>query len=243
MTAGSAERESRAHTIAKPSIVVECTGVGRTFGSGRTAVNAVTDASCRVPSAARIALTGPSGSGKSTLLHVIAGLDAPTAGEVKWPGLQTNRRGYPTGIGVVFQGPSLLPSLDVTENVALPLLFAGQPEDTAMRRAGAALDLVGIGELAGKLPDELSGGQSQRVAIARVVAEGPSVILADEPTGQLDHHNGDRVITVLLDTAITLGAALIVATHDDAVAARLTDRWTMQDGRLDPHPHDEQRTT
>jgi ABC-type lipoprotein export system ATPase subunit len=238
MTAGQAERDTGAATVRAPSIVVECTGVGRTFGSGRTAVHAVSDANCRIPSSARIALTGPSGSGKSTLLHLIAGLDVPTAGQVKWPALQTRRHGPPNGVGVVFQGPSLLPSLDVIENVALPLLFAGSPEDTAFGRATAALDLVGIGELATKLPDELSGGQLQRVAVARVVAAGPALILADEPTGQLDHHNGDRVLSILVDTASTLGAALIVATHDDAVAARLADRWTMRDGRLDTHSND-----
>jgi putative ABC transport system ATP-binding protein len=137
---------------------------------------------------------------------------------------------------VVFQGPSLLPSLDVTENVALPLLFGGQADDTARRHAGVALDLVGIGDLAAKLPDELSAGQLQRVAIARVLAARPALILADEPTGKLDHNNAERVITVLLDTASAIGAAVIIATHDPAVAARLTDRWVMRDGRLVTHP-------
>ena len=139
---------------------------------------------------------------------------------------------------MVFQGPSLLPALDVTENVALPLIFDGQTDDVAMRRASAALDLVGICELGGKLPDELSGGQSQRVAIARVVAARPSVILADEPTGQLDHDNGDHVISVLSETATSVGAALIVATHDDVVAARLAIRWTIHDGLLHTPPDD-----
>jgi putative ABC transport system ATP-binding protein len=219
------------------SAVVECAGVSRTFGSGATAVHAVREVSCRIPPGARIALTGPSGSGKSTLLHLIAGLEGPTAGSVRWPALQDRRRDHPTGLGVVFQGPSLLPSLDVAENVGLPLLFAGQAEDTAMRHACAALDLVGIGDLAAKLPDELSGGQSQRVAIARALAAHPRVILADEPTGRLDHHTGDRVITVLLDTAITIGAAVIVSTHDPAVAARLPDQWVMRDGHLDTRPN------
>jgi ABC-type lipoprotein export system ATPase subunit len=224
-------------------IVVECTGVGRTFGAGLTAVRAVKDVSFRIPSSARIALTGPSGSGKSTLLHLIAGLDAPTVGEVGWPALRKDRRGRPAGVCVVFQGPSLLLSLDVIENVALPLLFAGEAEQTAMHDASSALDVVGIGDLASKLPDELSGGQAQRVAIARVVAARPSVILADEPTGQSDHRNADRVISVLLDTANTTGAALIVATHDPVVAARLADRWTMRDGRLDTRTHGDQGAT
>ena len=214
-------------------LVVECEGVSRRFGSGPTAVEAVHDVSARIRSSARIALMGPSGSGKSTLLHLLAGLDSPTSGEVRWPSLQTDRLGRPAGIGVVFQGPSLLPMLDVVENVALPLLIAGQLETTAMVRAAAALDLVEIGELAPKLPSELSGGQSQRVAVARVLASRPSVILADEPTGRLDHRAGDQVISVLVDTANTLDAALIIATHDPAVADRLTERWFIRDGRLD----------
>jgi putative ABC transport system ATP-binding protein len=111
-----------------------------------------------------------------------------------------------------------------------------------MCHARAALDLVGIGELAAKLPDELSGGQSQRVAIARVLAARPRVILADEPTGQLDHHTADRVITVLLDTAITLGAAVIISTHDPAIAARLPDHWVMRDGHLDTHSNTDRPT-
>ena len=230
------EQETLADDIATPSAVVECTGVSRTFGSGVNAVHAVREVSCRIPPSARIALTGPSGSGKSTLLHLIAGLDVPTAGSVRWPALGDGRSGRPTGIGVVFQGPSLLPSLDVTENVALPLLFAGQADDTAMRDARAALDLVGVGDLNAKLPDELSGGQSQRVAIARVLAARPTVILADEPTGKLDRQTAERVITVLLDTAIAIGAVVMIATHDPVVAARLPNRWVMRDGHLDTHP-------
>jgi putative ABC transport system ATP-binding protein len=221
--------------MAGRSFVVECTDVSRTFGSGPTAVHALRDVNCRIPSSARIALTGPSGSGKSTLLHIIAGIDSPTQGTVQWPALD-NRFGHPSGVGVVFQGPSLLPSFDVAENVELPMLFAGQDGDTATQSALAALDLVGMRESAAKLPDELSGGQSQRVAIARVVAARPTLILADEPTGQLDHVNADRVITVLLDTAASIGAALLISTHDPAVAARLDVQWAMRDGQLHASP-------
>ena len=229
MAGGDAARRS---DIVSAPMVVECTAVSRTFGTGRTAVHAVENVTCQVPVSARIALTGASGSGKSTLLHLLAGLDEPTAGTVQWPTLG-DRRGQPAGVGVVFQGESLLPALDVRENVALPLQFAGQPAAVAMDRASAALDLMGIGELATKFPGELSGGQAQRVAIARVLAARPLLILADEPTGKLDHHNGDKVISVLLDTAASIGAALIVSTHDDAIASRLATRWTMRDGRLD----------
>lgn len=215
-----------------PSAVAQCVAVSRTFGSGDTAVRAVRDVSCLIPPDSRIALTGSSGSGKSSLLHLIAGLDQPTEGSVSWPSLGNIRDGRPNGIGVVFQGPSLLPSLDVSENVALPLLFGGQDDGTAMADALAALDLVGIVDLAEKLPDELSGGQSQRVAIARVLAARPTLILADEPTGKLDHHNAQRVISVLLDAATAIGAAVVIATHDPAVADQLREHWTMRDGQL-----------
>jgi ABC-type lipoprotein export system ATPase subunit len=214
--------------------VAECTGVSRSFGSGRTAVLAVAGVDCQITSTARIAVTGSSGSGKSTLLHLLAGVDTPTAGTVRWPQLPARPLGRPGGIGIVFQGPSLLPGFDVVENVALPMLLAGQDEDAADENARAALDLVGMSGAATKLPDELSGGQSQRVAIARVLVTRPALILADEPTGQLDHANADRVITVLLSTATSIGAALVVSTHDPAVAARLDDRWSMRDGRLTP---------
>ncbi|MDT5019269.1 MAG: lipoprotein-releasing system ATP-binding protein [Mycobacterium sp.] len=216
-------------------VVAECIAVSRTFGSGATAVHAVREVTCRIPSRARIALTGPSGSGKSTLLHLLAGIDVPSTGEVRWPAFEHDHHGRRDGIGVVFQGPSLLPSLDVTENVALPLLFGGQADDTARRRAGAALDRVGIGDLAAKLPDELSGGQLQRVAIARVLAARPALILADEPTGKLDHNNAERAVTVLLDSASAIGGTVIIATHDTSVAARLSDRWVMRDGQLFTH--------
>jgi ABC-type lipoprotein export system ATPase subunit len=235
MTTRPGEWEAPVDTRTR-SIVAECSAVSRTFGSGTTAVHAVRDVNCRIPSQARIALTGPSGSGKSTLLHLLAGLDIPSAGRVRWPALEHDRHHCRREIGVVFQGPSLLPSLDVTENVALPLLFGGQADDTASCCAGAALDLVGIGDLAAKLPDELSAGQLQRVAIARVLAARPALILADEPTGKLDHSNAERVVTVLLNTASVTGGAVIIATHDASVAARLSDRWVMRDGQLFTEP-------
>jgi ABC-type lipoprotein export system ATPase subunit len=217
-------------------IVAECVDVGRSFGVGATAVRALRCVSCRIPSSARIALSGPSGSGKSTLLHVLAGIDAPTVGTVSWPALPVEGGTHPRGVGLVFQGPSLLPSFDVVENVALPMLFAGCAERTARHRALDALDLVGMRALAGKLPQELSGGQSQRVAVARVLASRPALILADEPTAALDHDNADKVITALVDTATSLGAALMISTHDPLVAARLDDRWVMSDGNLDVSP-------
>jgi ABC-type lipoprotein export system ATPase subunit len=233
VTASHREEQAMTQTVTGQMAVVECTDVSRTYGCGPTAVHAVRGVSCRVGPAERIAVTGPSGSGKTTLLHLIAGLDRPTSGSVRWPALPDIGR---QAIGIVFQGPSLLPSLDVTENVALPLLFAGGDYGAATRRARSALQLLGIEDLAVKLPDELSGGQSQRVAIARVLAARPALILADEPTALLDHHTADAVITALLDTAITIGAAVVAFTHDPAIAARMPGRWVMRDGQLDVHP-------
>jgi putative ABC transport system ATP-binding protein len=133
---------------------------------------------------------------------------------------------------VVFQGPSLLPALDVTENVALPLILAGVPEGEATRRAAEALGAVRLTEEARSVPEELSGGQSQRAAIARVLASAPALVLADEPTGQLDSGTAGIVLDALIQTVDRLGAALVVSTHDPLVARRLAVRWQMQDGEL-----------
>ncbi|MET7683613.1 ATP-binding cassette domain-containing protein [Streptomyces sp. NPDC005423] len=214
--------------------LVRCQDAARTYGSGPAAVVAVHGATCQVRAGDRIAITGPSGSGKSTLLHLMAALEQPTAGEVTWPGLTG---GAVAGqVGVVFQGPSLIPALDVAENAALPLVLAGVPEERARRRALESLALVAAGDLADKLPEELSGGQAQRVAIARVLALRPRLVLADEPTGQLDRATGQHIIDVLLTTADEIGAALVVTTHDPAIAQRLGEQWAMHEGRLHPAP-------
>lgn len=208
-----------------------CRSAGRTYGVGRAAVVAVHDSSCAVYRGDMIAVTGPSGSGKSTLLHLLGGLERPTSGQVSWPGLGADPVGRPELCGVVFQAPSLLAPLTVQENVSLPLLIAGQAgsaDDLALQ----ALRALGIADLADRLPEELSGGQAQRVAVARVLAVGPVLILADEPTGQLDSAHAVGVIDALVETADRLGAALVVATHDESIAARLPQRWTVDDGRL-----------
>ncbi|MFC0843597.1 ABC transporter ATP-binding protein [Streptomyces noboritoensis] len=220
--------------MTSPDILVGCHGVARTYGVGAAAVVAVHGATCEVRSGDRIAITGPSGSGKSTLLHLMAALEEPTTGRVTWPGLA--RGPVPDQVGVVFQGPSLIPALDVVENTALPLVLAGHREEPARRRALDCLALVIATGLADKLPEELSGGQAQRVAVARALAAAPRLILADEPTGQLDRATGRHVVDVLLATADTLGAALVLTTHDPTVARRLTLQWSMDNGRLRTEP-------
>jgi putative ABC transport system ATP-binding protein len=224
-------------------VLVRCENAALTFGSGQSAVVAVHGATCAVHAGESIAVRGDSGSGKSSLLHLMAGLERPTAGTVCWPDLPTlavddgrgpaERQPSGTRIGVVFQGPSLVPALDVTENVALPLLLSGTPENAAFARSRETLAVLGLLELAHKLPEELSGGQAQRVAVARVLGQAPTLVLADEPTGQLDHATGAHVLDVLQATVQALGAALVVTTHDEAVAARMSVVWTMREGRLD----------
>jgi putative ABC transport system ATP-binding protein len=200
------------------------------------AVVAVHSATCDVLSASRVAVTGRSGSGKSTLLHLMAGLETPTAGVISWPGLGGSPLSQPGRVGLIFQGPSLLPALSGVENVMFPLLLARTDEQEARDRAWEALRILGIVELATKLPQELSGGQAQRVAIARVMASRPALILADEPTGQLDFHTAAHVMDVLLGTADDISAGLVVSTHDPRIAGRLPTRWRMRDGRLTDVP-------
>ena len=212
--------------------LVRCADVTRSYGSGTGAVHALRGVSCTLRPGMQVALTGPSGSGKSTLLHLLAGLDTPTSGTIAWPGLDGSPQSRPGLLGLVFQGPSLLPPLDVTENIALPLLLAGCAEAQARERAVAALRDVGLDELATRLPEELSGGQAQRIAVARALVSRPRVILADEPTGQLDSAHAAQVVRLLLDAATMLGAALVLSTHDLTIAGRLPDRWQMADGLM-----------
>jgi putative ABC transport system ATP-binding protein/lipoprotein-releasing system ATP-binding protein len=217
-------------------VLVLCEGAARTYGTGPTATVALQPIDCTVGPDARLALVGPSGSGKSTLLHLMAGLDEPTLGSVTWPAIGDRSALRPGPVAVIFQGPSLLPPLTIEENVALPLVLAGATDADAHVAARQALELVDLVGLAEKLPEEVSGGQAQRAAIARAVAGAPRLILADEPTGQLDRANGAAVIDVLLAAADHAGAALVISTHDLTVADRLPERWELHSGRLTiPH--------
>lgn len=207
-------------------------GLGRDFRDGNAGlVRVLSDVDCEIVSGARIALVGPSGSGKSTLLHILGGLDKPTAGTVEWPGLGSFEELRPRHIGFVFQTPSLFPALTAVQNVELPLILGGKvPTDNAS--AMSLLDAFGLAEVADKLPEELSGGQAQRVAMARALVIGPKLILADEPTGQLDSVTAQLFVDVLLKGLEGTDVALVIATHDEAVAARMATRWTMDHGRL-----------
>jgi putative ABC transport system ATP-binding protein/lipoprotein-releasing system ATP-binding protein len=212
--------------------LVHCDGAARTYGSGATATVALQPTDLTIDEGARIALVGPSGSGKSTLLHLMAGLDEPTIGSVTWPALGSRSQLRPGPVAVIFQGPSLLAPLTVLENVALPLVLGGATDAAARSQASEALERLGLAALTDKLPEEISGGQAQRVAVARALAGSPRLILADEPTGQLDRESGAAVVKVLLAAAEHATAALVVATHDPTVAAALPLLWRMDSGRL-----------
>ena len=215
------------------TILLRGAGVSRRFERAGAGVAAVEDASFEIDAHSRIALVGPSGSGKSTLLHLMAGLLDPSAGSVSWPALEETGDGRPRAIAVVFQAPSLVPWLDAVENVMVPLLLQGLDEKAARRQAEAALVALGLAEIGDKLPEELSGGEAQRVAVARAMAQKAKLILADEPTGQLDQATAREVMSALAHAADRNRAALIVATHDPAVAAALSVVWRMDHGCLE----------
>lgn len=225
--------------MADIEVLVHAQNVGRTYmsgtsgKSGETSVVALASATCVIRPGDRIALVGPSGSGKSTLLHLMGGLDTPTSGTLQWPALGARDTLRPSKVAFVFQMPSLLAPLTAVENVELPLLLGGTSEREARRAALDALERIELMEIADKLPEELSGGQAQRVAVARALAYRPKLILADEPTGQLDHATAERLLDVWLSALEGTDTALIVATHDLLVAKRMHAVWHMRHGNLE----------
>lgn len=186
-----------------------------------------------------VALTGPSGCGKSTLLSILGLLDRPTSGSVTLAGidvLRAPRRELPRlrnkYVGFVFQHHHLLASLTAVENVAVPLRYRGVPRKVALRQAAAWLDRVGLAHRLHHLPSELSGGEQQRVAIARALIGEPALLLADEPTGELDSANATRLIELLIEVNQELGQTMVIATHDSEVASSCRRLLEMKDGRL-----------
>ena len=213
------------------AILVSAEGIARSFGRDLERVEAVQPSSFLVRSRDRIAIVGRSGSGKSTLLQMIGAIEDPSEGVLAWPALGDKDVLRPGKVAMMFQAPSLIPTLDVLENVSLPLALLGQTQgrDAA---AHAALRRFGLADLAPKLPEELSGGQAQRVALARAIVGGPALLLLDEPTGQLDQITASGLMGELIDWADETGAALMIATHDPKVAANMIGQWQMDHGRL-----------
>ena len=220
-------------------LIVDLRSVGRTYGSGHAAVTALRDISLQVPEGELVALAGRSGSGKTTLLNIIGGLDRPDHGEVivdgtdlallDEAGLERVRR---ETVAFIFQGFGLVPELTATENVGLPLRLRRTAPEAREKRAALLLDLVGLGEHGDHRPDELSGGQMQRVAIARALAGSPRLLIADEPTGQLDTETGLAVMALIRGVVEAEGMTAIVSTHDPVMIA-LADRvLRIEDGAL-----------
>lgn len=211
--------------------LVEGKAVSRTFSRGGEEFTALDNASFRIAAADQIALTGRSGSGKSTLLNLVAGLDQASKGTLFWPSFGVAETLRPSHIAVMFQSLSLVPTLTVIENVALPLDLLGRATDRE-KLSLAALERFGLADMADKLPEELSGGQAQRVSLARATVTSPKLVIADEPTGQIDHDTSRQVMSALRDWADETGAALLVATHDSEVSAQFPMSWQMTHGRL-----------
>jgi putative ABC transport system ATP-binding protein len=215
-----------------------CRGVSVTYGRGEAAVHALDGVDLELEPRERLALLGRSGSGKTTLLHVLGGLVEPTLGTVEWRGrplssLDAAARGAlrAHGIAYVFQGANLLPHFTAFENVAFAAQVAGRDLDAALAPA-ALLELVGLSAKLDHLPSELSGGEGQRVALARALAQGPELLLCDEPTGHLDSDTGERVLDLVEALHAEYGFTLVVATHDVDVAARWERLVEVHDGRV-----------
>jgi putative ABC transport system ATP-binding protein len=213
-------------------------GLSKTYGAGAATVRAVDDLSMQVRTGETVSVMGPSGCGKSTLLYLLGGLERATAGEIYLAGERIDRlsetrsaRLRRRAIGFVFQAFHLVDELTAAENVELPALLAGASPRTARQRAGQLLDQVGLTDRAGHLPRHLSGGQKQRVAVARALANQPLLVLADEPTGNLDSAATSDVLRLFAQLR-TAGLTLIVVTHDSRVAATADRLMTMRDGAL-----------
>lgn len=211
----------------------------RTFRLNATAVEALRSVSLQILPGTFVAIVGPSGSGKSTLLHVMGGVDLPTAGEVVLFGERTDRLGEPAlanlrlrRIGFVFQRFFLLPMLTVEENIILPMLEAGVPPRNRAARVDELLTYVGLAPRRTHLPGQLSGGEMQRVAIARALANRPDLLLADEPTGELDQETG-RAIGRLLARINDEGVTVVMVTHNAELASSAQILHTMRDGHLE----------
>jgi putative ABC transport system ATP-binding protein len=222
-------------------VVVRTVGLTRQYKMGDTYVEALRGVDLALARGEFVALVGPSGSGKSTVLDLIGGLDRPTSGQVWINGtelsasderaLTRHRRQH---VGFVFQTFNLLPRLTADENVALPLMFSGVPEAQRGARARALLERVGLGQRMAHRPTQLSGGEQQRVAIARALVGRPALLLADEPTGNLDTVTGAEIMALLQELNQERELTLLVVTHDPEVAAFADRIVRLRDGRIEP---------
>ncbi|MCH7821567.1 MAG: ATP-binding cassette domain-containing protein [Proteobacteria bacterium] len=219
--------------------VLQCRGVTRRFREGGSVLEVLSKVDLVVQAAERVAIIGISGSGKTTLLQILGGLDDPDEGEVIVDGKPMHggnemskgelRNRY---IGFVYQFHHLLPEFTAEENVAMPLLIRREVKSVAMEQARQLLGRVGLGERLSHKPGELSGGERQRAAVARALITRPQLVLADEPTGNLDAGNGEHVLNLMLELNQELQTSLIIVTHDHSIAARMDRVLVLEDGKL-----------
>jgi putative ABC transport system ATP-binding protein len=222
-----------------PDVIVDANAVSRSFAMPAGPVHAVRDVTLQIRAGDHIAVRGPSGCGKSTLLHMLGCVDAPSSGTLLFDGKDVSRLSDAKRsalrlrrIGFIFQRFFLLPMLTAAENVELPLSEAGAAKRDRQQRAKELLDYVGLSPRADHRPSQLSGGEMQRVAIARALANRPQLLLADEPTGELDEATGAQIAS-LLDRVNADGTALVIVTHDSTLAERAARVLMMRDGRIE----------
>ena len=221
------------------SIIVKLINLNRLYSNGNNRVQALKDINLEVEKGEFVAITGPSGSGKSTLLHNIGCIDLPSSGKVFLNGIDMSKLTFKElskfrlhSIGFVFQHFYLLPSLTAFENIELPLQEAGVNKKKRTERVKYLLDAVGLNERSSHRPDQLSGGEQQRVAIARALAHDPPLILADEPTGELDSKTGTKIIDILIDINKNQGKTTLVVTHDENISKRASRVIKIIDGSI-----------
>jgi putative ABC transport system ATP-binding protein len=222
------------------TVVVEARGLTRAFGEDATRVEALRGIDLNVKRGEFVAVMGPSGSGKSTLLHLLGGLDGPTHGSVEMDGRDLSRLDDDSItklrrrlVGFVFQSFNLVDVLTAEENVALPLVLDGVPEAEANSRARSALERVGLSQRMAHYPGELAGGEQQRVALARALSTEPVLLLADEPTGNLDTRNGGQIIALLRKLVDEQSQTVVMVTHDPGYAAMADRVITLRDGKIE----------
>ncbi|HVW20492.1 MAG TPA: ABC transporter ATP-binding protein [Opitutaceae bacterium] len=217
--------------------VLSARGLRKTYRSGDGRIEVLQAVDLEVDAGRSVSIRGESGSGKSTLLHLLAGLDAPDAGSLAWEGTpDTGAARRATFLGMVFQAFYLVPELDARANVLLARRILGRVDAAARRRADELLARVGLAQRAHHLPPQLSGGERQRVAVARALMNAPRLLLADEPTGNLDESTGEAVIELLLGLGRETGTALVLVTHNAAHAQKTDRHLLLREGRLHDAP-------